>query len=295
LLTKQLKKREKKNEIVQSSIQYRERPTGLNIVIGQNCYIPLEEQLFEDEKIALAAAKQFPVSKHFSDEYIIASLFTKKFDLKLTEEFLNHSFEWRKQQGFLKIPKFSEIDHRIFDVHFYLTGSRDKFGRYVRYSRVSQIIPNTGPFTTVEMAKWTVWFHYVVIFSDGIDSLRNGCCILCQLEGFGWKNFDVDFYRQMSPLWNGTFPILVRKFLLWNPPAITSAILKIVNMFVKEKLMDRIEKVDTKDIIKIIEPQFLIKEFGGHVEWGPENYVGLLKEWAEKNEERLIAPGRDAE
>jgi len=283
-----------KKKVEKDSVQYRERPSGLNIVLGQNCYIPLEAQLFEDERIALKAAKQFPVSKHFSDEYIMASLFARKLDLKRTEEFLNSSFSWRKQRGFLKIPKLSEIDHRLFDVSFYLPGSRDKLGRSVRYLNINRVIPNTGPFMAAEMTKWEVWLHYVGFFCDGMDGLRNGCCLVAQLDGYGWKHFDVDFQRQMAPIWVDTFPVLVRKMLMLNPPSIISAILKITTMFMKEKMMDRIEQVDVKEITKIVEPQFLVKEFGGDVEWGPKNYVALLKEWAEKNEERLIAPGRDA-
>jgi len=223
----------------------------------------------------------------------MASLFARKFDLKRTEGFLNHSLEWRKQRGYLKIPKFSEIDHRIFESSFYLTGSRDKFGRSVRYIRFSPIVPNTGPYTVMEMTKYATWLHYVGVYSDGMDSLRNGCSILCQAEGFGWKNFDFDFQKQVVPLWMENFPLLIRKIFLWNPPAVMSAILKIIYLFLKEKFIERIETGDSKDIVHLVEPQFLIKEFGGLVEWSSDNYVELMKEWVEANEERLIAPGRD--
>jgi len=285
--------KEQKKTKEQDKHTIRERPSSVKITIGQNCYLPLEDQLFDDEKAALHTAKQFEVSKNFSDEFIMATLFLTKFDQKRTEEFLKNSLAFRKEKGFVNLPKLSDINLKIIDINNHLPGARDKFGRGVRYVRMNKIFPNSDGQTVENFVKWAVWYHYVGIFHDGIDALRNGICIVSQLEDLGWKNFDLDFQRQMAPIWTERFPVLMRKFVVLNPPAIFSALRKIFSAFLKAKVMERMEIVQMKDLGKLIEPDQLIAEFGGNVNFTTQDWCKNLREWAERCEERLTAPGRE--
>jgi len=293
IIDKSTEKEKKKKKQVQVKEKTRDMPSIVKISIGQNCYLPLEEQLFDDEKSALKATKQFEVAKYFSDEYIMSVLFAKKFDLKKTEEFLKNCFAWRKEKGFMKIPKFSEISKDSFYMANQLPGARDKLGRSIRYVRSAKMIPNTPGYTVEELNKVFVWLHYVGIFSDGIDSLRNGICMISDLEGYGWKNFDIDFQRQTSTLWLERLPLLMRKILVLHTPTIFAAIVKIMGTMMKNKLLDRFDHVQVKDLGKYIEQDNLISEYGGNVPYTPEDYLKSLEEWAERCEERLIAPGSD--
>jgi len=255
--------------------------------------LPLEDQLFDDEKAALHTAKQFEVSKNFSDEYIMATLFLTKFDQKRTEEFLKNSLAFRKEKGFMNIPKLSEIDLRVSEYVLQLPGSRDKSGRSIRYVSINKFTPNENGHTVENYIKWALWYHYVGIYSEGIDGLRNGLCVVLQLEGFGWKNFDIDLQRQTAPLWAEKFPVLMRKIVALNPPGLFSAVMKILQTLVKSKIIERIENLQTKDLGKVIDPDNLVAEFGGNVNFTTQDWFKSLKEWAERCEERLIAPGRE--
>jgi len=256
--------------------------------------LPLEDQLLDDEKVALHTAKQFEVSKNFSDEYIIATLFLTKFDQKRTEDFLKNSLAFRKEKGFMNLPKLSDINlDLLVNGIVYLPGARDKVGRSIRYSRMDKFIANENGYTMDNVLKWAMWYHYVGIYHDGIDALRNGVCSVVQFQDFGWKNFDIDFQRQMAPLWTERFPVLMRKFVALNPPAIFSAILKVFSTLMKRKMMDRVEAMQTKDLGKLIEPDQLLAEFGGNVNYTSQDWVKNLREWAERCEERLTAPGRE--
>jgi len=284
---KEKKKQKKEKE------KTRERPSSVKLTVGKNCYLPLEDQLFDDEKAALNVVKQLEDAKYFSDEFIMATLFSKKFDLKRTEEFLKNSLAWRREKGFMKLPKFSELNMNSFEIVTYLPGARDKLGRSIRCLRLAKSTPNINGQTVEEFTKFATWLHYVGIFHDGIDGLRNGCCIVAELEGFGWKNFDIDFQRQTAQLWTDRFPLLMRKFLMLHPPVIFAAINKIMATITKDKIMDRIETLNTKDIKKFIDLDNLPAEFGGNVNYSAKDWIVLLGEWAEKCEERLSAPGRD--
>jgi len=293
IIDKTTEKEKKKEKKEQDKHKIRDRPSNVKIEVGKNCYVPIEEQLFDDEKASLHAAKQLENAKYFSDEFILAILFARKFDLKRTEEFLNASLVWRREHGFMNIPRLSELDLNLFHISASLTGSRDKLGRSIRYIRMNQVIPNVEPFTVEKLTKLAVWFAFVGIFHEGIDALRNGICLVGQLEGYGWKNYDIDFQRQMAPIWADKFPVLLRKVYLLNQPSIFTAVLKIMSTFTKNKIIDRVEAVTTKDLQKAIEPDNLLAEFGGNNNFSSEDWKNNLVEWAEKCEERLIAPGRD--
>jgi len=272
----------------------RERPPSVKITVGQNCYLPLEDQLFDDEKASLNAVKQLDVAKYFSDEFIMSILFHTKFDMKRTEDFLKSSLAWRKEKGFMNIPKFSELDPRLTGYLRYVPGARDKYGRSIRMLYIANVIPNVDGYTVENVTKWATWLHYVGIFHEGIDALRNGVTIVVQAEGYGWKNLDIDFQRQAVTLWIERFPLLVRKVLMFNPPGIFGAVKKIMSTIVKNKIIDRIEVVRSKEEIrKYIEPDNLVAEFGGNVNYTPQDWWKNLAEWAERCEERLIAPGRE--
>lgn len=196
----------------------RPRPPGINLIPGNNCYIPLEDQLYDDEKKALQEAKKWEVSKYFSDEFIMSVLFSRKFDMKRSEEFLTSSLNWRKERGYLKIPRFETLDKGMFDLGIYYTGTRDSEGRSIRYLRFQKSTPNQNGQTVENFLNYTVWYAYVGIFHEGIDGLRNGICIVADAEGFSWKQFDIDFHKRTHDLWLGRFPLLMRRMLVINPP-----------------------------------------------------------------------------
>jgi len=255
--------------------------------------LSLEEQLYDDEKAALNVAKQFEVSKNCSPEFIIATLFAKKFDMKRTEEFLKTCLAWRKEKGFMNLPKFSELEQRLFFSNIYLPGARDKEGRGIKYVRMGLRVPNENGYTVENLTKWITWIYYVGMFHEGIDALRNGSTMITDFEGYGWKNFDIDFQKQTSSLFTDKFPILVRKILVVNPPGIFNAIRRIMSTIMKNKLIDRMEIISSKDIVKYIETDNLITEYGGNVKFTQQELQKLMAEWAERCEERLIAPGRE--
>jgi len=141
IIDKTTEKEKKKEKKEQDKHKIRDRPSNVKIEVGKNCYIPIEDQLFDDEKASLHAAKQLENAKYFSDEFILAILFARKFDLKRTEEFLNASLAWRREYGFMNIPRLSELDLNLFSITSSISGARDKLGRSIRYIRMSQIIP----------------------------------------------------------------------------------------------------------------------------------------------------------
>jgi len=232
--------------------------------------------------------------KNFSDEFVISCLFARKMDAARALELLQNSLKWRKENNLMNLPKISEIPPEYFQFNFHIPGTRDKNGRCIKYLKIDLIRPNVEPFTIHNFKKFYAWFNYIGVFAEGIDALRNGVHGVIDVANFGWQNFDIDFQKQIGPMWANTFPLLVGRMSLINPPRIMNAFIKIIKSFIKGKVADRIIACNSeKALLKLIDGDQLLKGRGGELEWGGEQWRQVVGEWCEKNEERLSAPGRE--
>jgi len=231
---------------------------------------------------------------NFSDEFVLSCLFARKMDAARALELLQNSLKWRKENNFMNLPKFSDIPPEYFQFTFHIPGSRDKYGRCIKYIKVDLLRPNVEPFTIHNIKKFYAWSNYVGVFAEGIDAHRNGVHGVIDLSNYGWQNFDLDFHKQIGPMWANTFPLLVRRMSMINPPRIMNAIVKITKSFLKEKVAQRLIVCNSdKALLKLVDGDQLWKGRGGNLEWGVDQWRELLGEWSEKNEERLSAPGRE--
>jgi len=303
LIDKNEKKTKKKEEtpkkVEQPGTKLRKgKRDDVILTLGENCEVPIKDQLFEEELQALHDYRnQYENSKFYSDEFLIACLFTKKLDLKRTAELVDNNLKWRRANGFMNLPTLSDLGDTIdqMTMNFQIPGARDKTGCGIAYMIMGDDMQiGKEPFTINTMKKWLAWLYFVGIFHDGVDYLRNGVTMIEDLTGYGWKHFDVDFQKQMSAMWVDTFPLRVKRILVLNPPMIFGAIIKICKTFMKVKMLERLEVVEKqKDLKKWVDDDKLPTFFSGTSTFDHAQWVKKLREFAEKNEERLIAPGRD--
>jgi len=92
-----------------------------------------------------------------------------------------------------------------------MLGTRAKDGTGITYVTVEDMEVGKEPWTIPNVMNWFSWFYYVGIFCDSIDLLRNGVTMIEDLEGFGWKQFDLEFQKKMSAMWTDNFPLRVKK------------------------------------------------------------------------------------
>jgi len=293
------KKAEKQKKSARKDVQEviipRGLPKGVVLEKGKPCLLSLDEQLFEDEKKALHDIKDRSplLCKNFSDEFVVATLFARKFDLTRTADALQKSLQWRKDYGLLELPKLEEISPALVQFMLTIPGTRDKEGRFIRYINPGpDFRPNVEPWTLPNIRKFFAWFHYIGVFSEGMDGLRNGVHGVINITEFSWKKFDMDFQKNTISMVNGVFPLSIRKISVVNPPAVFGALHKILKTIMKEKIANRITPVDIKGLLKDVETDNLQAEYGGTIDFSVEIWLGMIKEFVEKNEERLREPGK---
>jgi len=264
------------------------KPDDIKATVGTPCAYSLREQLFPQEWQALQDLKtNYEICKNYSDEFLMACLFARKLDLIRTHNLLQQNMRWRKENGFLTIPKLSEINQEVFSMWGYVPGARSKEGTGILYFHLVEM--GKEPFTANNIIKFLVWHNFVGGFSEGMDFYRNGVFILRDMGQFTWKHVDVDIMKKVNTMWTDNFPTRVKKFIALDPPAIFEALKKIARTFMKKKMTDRFTTDSRKSIGKLVDKDQLIESFGGNLPHSAAQQYETLKEWAKVNEERLIS------
>jgi hypothetical protein len=271
------------------------KPENIKLSIGKRQTLPLREQLFDHEWEALCELKERhpKICRFYSDEFLCACLFSRKMDIDRVNVLLLANWKWRKQNKLIEIPKLDEINLEIFHTFFGIPGARTEDGCGILYATVNpEHTAGQEPWTVESVTKAATFFNFVGVFLEGMDYVRNGICISMDLYNFGWAHWDYGFWYGMGGMWTDTFPMLMRRIAIINPPLILSGLLKLASLFVKKKIMSRIAILDSADTenlhghLDANEAQ-VSSVFGGKIEYTFEQYESELREFCKENQERL--------
>jgi len=143
------------------------------------------------------------------------------------------------------------------------------------YCHLGRLVPSElGKDYLKIILDYIIWNNSIGTFLDGLDLHRNGLIFVCDLEGVGWKNIDIALQRKVNNAMMDNFPLRIQKVLILNPPGILGAIMGCVRVFVKKKIMDRIQTLRTRDeLLDHIDADQLWSEFGGECEYSVENLI----------------------
>jgi len=294
-------KKIKNNEKVKSHIEdagagkiRKGKPDSVVLKIGEWPELTLRQQLFDEEWESLQNFKsKHEICKSFSDEFVMCSLWARKFDDTRTLKLLQDNLQWRKDNGFDKIPsirELEEITRGLSKMYNIIPGTRDKNGGGIIYvSFKKDVVFGVEPITVTSLKKWLAWYYYVGMFRDGLDALRPGWTFVEDLSEFGWSHFDLDIQKQLNVY--QIFPLRIRRFIMINPPAIFNAVIKIGKTFLSAKMLSRIETTNKPNYVaNYVTNDQLWTQFGGEVEITPKEWADKLIDWGYKNEAHYQIP-----
>jgi hypothetical protein len=272
------------------------KPENIKLSIGKRQTLPLREQLFDHEWDALCELKERhpKICRFYSDEFLCACLFSRKMDIDRVNVLLLANWKWRKQNKLIDIPTIDEINLEVFHTFFGIPGARTEDGCGILYATVNPAhTAGQEPWTVESVTKAATFFNFVGVFLEGMDYVRNGICISMDLYNFGWAHWDYGFWYGMGGMWTDTFPMLMRRIAIINPPMILSGLLKLASLFVKKKIMGRIAILDSSDTENLhghleADAMQVSSVFGGKIEYTWKQYESELREFCKENQDRLI-------
>ncbi|KAF0312508.1 Tyrosine-protein phosphatase non-receptor type 9 [Amphibalanus amphitrite] len=107
---------------------------------------------------------------------------------------------------------------------------------------------------------------------ESIDAQRNGLVFIYDMSDSKYSNFDYDLSQKILTLLKGGYPARLKKVLIVTAPLWFRAPFKILRLFVREKLRDRVWTVSRPQLSLHIARESLPPQFGGtlradHAQW----------------------------
>ncbi|RUS84290.1 hypothetical protein EGW08_007934, partial [Elysia chlorotica] len=98
---------------------------------------------------------------------------------------------------------------------------------------------------------------------ESIDTQRHGLVFVYDMTESKYANFDYDLSIKILSLLKGAYPARLKKVLIVTAPLWFKAPFKILRLFVKEKLRDRVYTVNVGELISFIPKESLPIQLGG--------------------------------
>jgi len=257
---------------------FKGKPDTHKIVQGEVAKDPLEEQIFPEEWDALDYLRSVcDLCKHYDDEFLFACLWARKMDISRTIDLVEHNWKWRVHNGFETLPECETIDWTFLKNAMNIPGTRSREGYGIIYS--GMIDPTTVDID--EIFRYAAWYHIEGMFHAGMDVARNGVYMVQDLDGFGWKHFDMKFQKKFMEIYQDNFPMRLKKSLQINAPSIVKACWALMKPFVKKKMMDRFSIGKQVDILDDVGKEELWDRYAGFMSHTNDKWLEQLKEYGQ--------------
>jgi len=211
-------------------------------------------------------------------------------DIQRTVKKLKSHLKWRMNNGYGKLPQWDKIDKAFLEANIgmMIPGSRSKDGSAIIYFRMGKLIPSEfGKNYIKTIVDYVVWNYSYGTFMNGMDFHRNGIVFIGDLQGLGWKNIDFGLQKKINTALMDNFPLRIQKVLLIHPPPIVPALLSCFRIFMKKKLMDRIEVINPEELPNFIDKDQLWSEFGGNCDYNPQLLIESVNDFNPTQKLRL--------
>lgn len=126
---------------------------------------------------------------------------------------------------------------------------------------------------------------------DEIDQLRfsisiAGLVFIYNMAGSKYANFDYDLSQKILTLLKGCYPARLKKVLIVTAPLWFKAPFKVLRLFVREKLRDRVFTVSMPQLVTHIPPEALPPDLGGTTQHDHQAWLDHCAQVTAKVKER---------
>lgn len=107
---------------------------------------------------------------------------------------------------------------------------------------------------------------------EEVETQRNGLVFIYNMTSSKYSNFDYDLSQKMLTLLKGCYPARLKKVLIVTAPLWFKAPFKVLRLFVREKLRDRVFTVSIPQLLLHVDAGALPQDLGGaldydHLDW----------------------------
>jgi len=156
---------------------------------------------------------------------------------------------------------------------FFQAGSSDKEGRNIIFWDASKY--NVDEIPEPDLIRTLV--YCLERATERPDVHQKGIVIVGNFTGYAMSNFSSRVMKSFFGTLRKYFPLVLHKLLLVNPPPWISRVITMSQAFVN-KLMSRIEFINSKKLSDFIDPTNSLPYFGGTFDFDMERWIRLRYE-----------------
>ncbi|XP_052702535.1 tyrosine-protein phosphatase non-receptor type 9-like isoform X2 [Crassostrea angulata] len=187
-------------------------------------------------------------------------LMARKFDCqRALELYLNHE-ETRHREDLTVIQASDELLKReLYTEKFTILSGRDKNGAAIALftARIHQ------PSLTSHQLVLKALVYQLDAALESTETQRNGLVFIYDMTESKYSNFDYELSKKILNMLKGGYPARLKKVLIVTAPLWFKAPFKILRLFVKEKLRDRVYTINLSQLTQHIPQDALPEQLGG--------------------------------
>lgn len=187
-------------------------------------------------------------------------LMARKFDCQRALELYRNHEETRNREDLTVIQASDELLKReLYTEKFTILSGRDKNGAAIALftARIHQ------PSLTSHQLVLKALVYQLDAALESIETQRNGLVFIYDMTESKYSNFDYELSKKILNMLKGGYPARLKKVLIVTAPLWFKAPFKILRLFVKEKLRDRVYTINLSQLIQHIPQDALPEQLGG--------------------------------
>ncbi|XP_005094848.1 tyrosine-protein phosphatase non-receptor type 9 isoform X2 [Aplysia californica] len=187
-------------------------------------------------------------------------LMARKFDVKRAIDLFFSHESTREKEDLLSIdPSDRYLQKELSTEKFTILPGRDRSGAAVALFSARLHQP---PQTTHQVVLKSLIYQLDAAL-ESIETQRQGLVFIYDMTESKYANFDYDLSIKILNLLKGAYPARLKRVLIVTAPLWFKAPFKILRLFVKEKLRDRVYTVSVSELITYVPKDTLPIQLGG--------------------------------
>ncbi|XP_041362053.1 tyrosine-protein phosphatase non-receptor type 9-like [Gigantopelta aegis] len=196
----------------------------------------------------------------------------RKFDVRRAVElFYSHESVRNKEDLCYIDPSDKLLQREIATEKFTVLSGRDNSGAAIALFTARAHHP---PQTTHQIVLKSLIYQLDAALQS-FETQRHGLVFIYDMTDSKYANFDYELSIKILNLLKGGFPARLKKVLIVTAPLWFKAPFKILRLFVREKLRDRVFTVNLAQLAQYLPPDTLPRNLGGIVEANHKGWIQL--------------------
>merc|ERR1719242_922217 len=181
-------------------------------------------------------------------------------------------------------PNESPLQEEIIAGKFTVLGTRDSHGAALALFNAHLHDPTKALHgTTLQNV-----VYQLDVALENPETQRSGLVFIYNMAGSQYSNFDYDLSQKILTLLKGCYPARLKKVLIVTAPLWFKAPFKVLRLFVREKLRDRVFPVSIPQLLLHVDCSALPPLLGGTLDYDHQAWLQRCHQVAEKQSGSML-------